>query len=215
MQGEIDYWDNFELPPLATHTGQVRQVGQGYLYHYQKPEFQPQIKFPMVESGGCISFDFSATELIAPANRPNCDTIMYGYYVGNNLKVIKYFVDWRSYQKQIESNYEPMMTVGSWEQTETSGSSSPQGYFYTTDFDFREVFSPVVTTTTIKGEDKGFDSKPFFSFVHFFAMSGNLWRNRYYTHLIKTNRTKSEAINLSVCIPYLTRNSALLAKKIQ
>ncbi|WP_291345678.1 MULTISPECIES: hypothetical protein [unclassified Acinetobacter] len=210
-QNDVNYWDNLELEPIASLNGNISQVAKGFLYHNAKPEFQPQIKFPVVEMGGCVSFDFGAYAV--PKDKPNCDTIMHGYYVGNNLKVIKYFVDWRGYQKQIESNYEPMMTVGSWEQTETSGSSSPQGYFYTTDFDFREVFSPVVTTTTIKGEDKGFDSKPFFSFVHFYAMSGDLWRNRYYTHLTKTNRTESEAINLAICIPYLTRNSAALAKK--
>lgn len=208
---DVDYWDNLELDPIAILNGNISQVAKGFLYHNAKPEFQPQIKFPVVEMSGCISFDFGA--YMVPEQKPNCDTIMYGYYVGNNLKVVKYFVDWRGYQKQIESDYEPMMTVGSWRQTESSGSSSPQGYFYSTDFDFREVFSPIVTTTTIKGEDKGFDSKPFFGFVHFFAMSGDLWRNRYYTHLTKTNRTESEAINLAVCIPYLTRNSMLLAKK--
>lgn len=210
-QNDVDYWDNLELDPIAILNGNISQVAKGFLYHNAKPKFQPQIKFPVVEMGGCISFDFGAYTI--PKQKPNCDTIMYGYYVGNNLKVIKYFVDWRGYQKQIESDYEPMMTVGSWRQTEILGNSSIQGHFYTTDFDFREVFSPVVTTTTIKGEDKGFDSKPFFSFDHFFWRPGTLWRNRYYTHLTKTNRTESEAINLAVCIPYLTRNSMLLAKK--
>ncbi|WP_111883809.1 hypothetical protein [Acinetobacter sp. CFCC 11171] len=208
---DVRYWDNLELEPIASLHGNISQVAKGFLYHNAKPKFQPQIKFPMVEIGGCISFDFGASAV--PKQKPNCDTIMYGYYVGNSLKVIKYFVDWRGYQKQIESNYEPMMTVGSWEQTESSGSSSPQGYFYTTDFDFREVFTPVVTTTTIKGEDKGFDSKPFFSFDAPFWRPGTLWRNRYYTHLTKSNRTESEAINIAICIPYLTRNTALLAKK--
>lgn len=208
---DVRYWDNLELEPIASLRGNISQVAKGFLYHHAKPEFQPQIKFPMVEMGGCISFDFGAYTV--PKQKPNCDTIMYGYYVGNNLKVIKYFVDWRGYQKQIESNYEPMMTVGSWEQTESSGSSSPQGYFYTTDFDFREVFSPVVTTTTIKGEDKGFDSQPFFSFDAYFWRPGTLWRNRYYTHLTHTNQTQYDAVGLAVCIPYLTRNSMLLAKK--
>jgi len=210
-QNDVDYWDNLELEPIAILNGNISQVAKGFLYHHAKPELQPQIKFPVVEIGGCISFDFGA--YMVPEQKPNCDTIMYGYYVGNNLKVIKYFADWRGYQKQIESDYEPMMTVGSWQQTESSGSSSPQGSFYTTDFDFREVFSPVVTTTTIKGEDKGFDSQPFFSFDDFFWKPGSIWRNRYYTHLIKTNRTESEAVNLAICIPYLTRNSAVLAKK--
>lgn len=208
---DVDYWDNLEVDPIANLTGNVTKVGSGSLYHGAKPKFQPQIKFPMVEMGGCISFDFSAFD--KPAVLPNCDTIMYGYYVDDSLKVIKYFADWRSYKKQIESNYEPMMTAGSWQQIETTGSSSPQGHFYTSDFDFREVFSPVVTTTTIKGDDKGFDSTPWFEYAVFFAMRGLMWRNRYYTHLTKSNRTEYEAINIAVCIPYLMRNAAILAQK--
>lgn len=208
---DVDYWDNLEVDPIANLIGNVAQVGSGPLYHTAKPKFQPQIKFPMVGIGGCVSFDFSALD--KPAVLPNCDTIMYGYYVDDSLKVIKYFAEWRSYIKQIESNYEPVMTAGSWQQIETTGSSSPQGNFYTTDFDFREVFSPVVTTTTIQGDDKGFDSKPFFEFDAFFVKSGSLWRNRYYTHLTKSNRTEYEAINIAVCLPYLTRNAAILAKR--
>lgn len=208
---DIDYWDNLEIEPIATLNGRINQVGEGFLYHPAKPEFQPQIKFPIVEMGGCISFDFGAFSV--PQNRPNCDTIMFGYYIENSLKVVKYFVDWRSYTKQIESDFEPVMTVGSWKQVETIGQSSPQGYFYTTDFDFREIFSPVVTTTSIKGEDQGFDSKPFFEFDAFFARPGTLWRHRYYTHLSKTTRTEHESIKLGVCIPYLNRNAILLAKQ--
>ena len=212
-QTEVDYWDNLELEPIALLKGRVTQVSKGHLYHNAQPKNQPQIKFPFVEMGGCISFDFGATQPVAPDRRPNCDTIMYGYYAGNSLKVVKYFMDWRSYTRQIEGNFEPVMTVGSWQQTEISGNSSPQGHFYTSDFDFREVFSPTVITTTIKGEDKGFDSKPFFAFDAFFARPGTLWRNRYYTHLTKSNTTKSEGIGLAVCIPYLNRNAAILAKK--
>ncbi|MFW2076585.1 hypothetical protein ACG94X_02475 [Acinetobacter sp. ULE_I010] len=208
---DVDYWDNLEVTPIANLNGNIAQVGIGPLYHNAKPKFQPQIKFPMVEMGGCISFDFGSFS--TPVVKPNCDTIMYGYYVEDSLKVVKYFADWRSYIKKIESDYEPVMTVGSWQQVETTGSSSPQGYFYTTDFDFREVFSPVVTTTTIKGTDKGFDSKPFFSFDAFFWKPGTIWRNRYYTHLTKSNRTENEAINIAICIPYLMRNAAILAKK--
>lgn len=207
---DVDYWNNLELGPIAHLSGNMNEVAQGYLYHDAKPKNQPQIKFPWVEVNGCVSFDFSA--YTTPVEKPNCDTIMYGYYNGDNLKVIKYFVDWRSYIKDVQSDFETVMTVGSWQQIETTGNSSPQGHFYTTDLDFREVFSPNVTTTTIKGEDKGFDSKPFFSFDYFFAMPGSIWRNRYYTHLSKSNTIRSEAISLGICIPYFNRDSAILAK---
>lgn len=210
---EILYWDNLELDPIANHNGSVRQVGKGALYHNAKPAFQPQIKFPNVFMGGCVSFDFGSDLPIAADKRPNCDTIMYGYYVGDSLKVVKYFVDWRSYNRQVESNFEPVMTVGSWEKIETTGGTSPQGYFYTSDLDFREIFSPKVITTTIKGEDKGFDSKPWFAYAVPFAMRGTLWRNRYYTHKTLSTTTTHEAIALGLCIPYLCRDAVIVAKK--
>lgn len=210
---EVDWWDNLELEPIAVLNGNVNKIGEGFLYHNADPEFQPQIKFPIVEMGGCISFDFGPLKPVASERRPNCDTIMFGYYIGNSLKVVKYFVDWRSYIRKTEGNFEPVMIVGSWEQTEYIGSSSPQGYFYTTDLDLREVYSPTEVRTTIKGEDKGYDTQPHFSFIHYYAMQGTLWRNRYYTHLTKTDRSSSESISLGVCIPYLCRNVVLVAEK--
>ena len=64
------------------------------------------------------------------------------------------------------------MTVGSWEERAYEGSSSIQGYFYTSDLDFRDTVAPVETYTKIKGEDKGFDSIPFFEFRAFFRCRG-------------------------------------------
>ena len=52
------YWDNLELEPIAILKGKVSRIAHGYLYHYQKQKFQPQIKFPVVEVNGCVSFDF-------------------------------------------------------------------------------------------------------------------------------------------------------------
>ncbi len=212
---EVDYWDNLELEPIAQLSGNLSLISKGYLYHYAKPESQPQIKFPSVEAGGCVSFDFSPTsrEDIPQGYIVKCDTIMFAYFVENSIKVIKYFLDTRSYYQDEESNFEPSMTVGSWSKTERMGASSVQGHFYTTDFDFRETFSPSITTTTIKGEDRGFDNPPYFEFEDIFSMQGSVWRNRYYTHLTKTDTTDREAIHLGVCIPFFCRNSVILAKE--
>lgn len=210
---DVDYWDNLELEPIALLKGNVVKAAKGYLYHFAKPEAQPQIKFPSVEMWGCISFDFSPMNRLSTETIVKCDTTMYGYYVGDTLKVVKYFLDTRWYYENVESDFEPAMTVGTWTEIKESGQKSIWGNFYTTDFDQRDSFAPIITTTKIKGEDKGFDSKPFFSFDEHFAMAGTVWRNRYYTHLTQTDKTEGRSLNLSICIPYLTRNAVILAEK--
>lgn len=212
---EIEWWDQLELDPITSATGRVSKVGEGLLYHPALPEFQPQIKFPVVAAGGCISFDFSSTERIPEDLRPNCDTIMFGYYIGNNLKVVKYFYDMRSYSKEVESDFEKVMAVGSWNEVETSGSSSVQGHFYTSDFDHREILEPYKRETSIVGKDKGYNSTAFSGFNVAFGMQGLIWRNRYYTHLTKTKVSEGAKLELGICIPYLNRNAVLLAKKTE
>lgn len=212
-QNDVDYWDNIELETIASLNGKISKVAKGFLYHNAKPKFQPQIKFPMVEMGGCISFDFSSLSPIPADSIVRCDTIMFGYYIENSLKVVKYFLDTRWYYEDVISDYEPVMTVGEWTKTEESGQKSIWGNFYTTDFDFRNSFAPIITTTKIKGVDKGFDTKPWFSFDYFFSMVGTLWRNRYYTHLTTTDSTEGRSLNIGVCIPYLNRNALILAEQ--
>lgn len=209
-----DYWHNLEMPPIAEHTGSVREVYRGYLYHGAKFQFQPQIKFPEPLMGGCISHDFLPLINGRYKNKyPNSDTIMYAYYIGDSLKVVKYFVNWDSFQRKTVSNYEPYMTVGSWEQTQYSGQSGVQGYFYSSDIDDRRIVSPTEVNTKIVGEDKGYDTKPYFAFDAFFSMAGSMWRNRYFTHKTNTVTTSDETVSLAVCTPYLCRNAVLHASK--
>lgn len=210
---DVDYWDNLELEPIALLKGNVVKVAEGYLYHFAKPKAQPQIKFPSVEMWGCISFDFSPINKISSETIVKCDTTMYGYYVGNALKVVKYFLDTRWHYADVDSDFEPVMTVGQWTKTVESGQKSIWGNFYTTDFDLRDSFAPEITTTKIKGEDKGFDSQPFFSFDAFFWRPGTLWRNRYYTHLTNIDETEGRSLNIGVCIPFLNRNALIVAEK--
>lgn len=212
---DVDYWDNLELDPIAILNGNISQVAKGFLYHNAKPKFQPQIKFPVVEMSGCISFNFSP---LYENNVPDgmivkCDTVMFGYYVGNSLKVVKYFLDTRWHYADVDSDFEPVMTVGQWTKTVESGQKSIWGNFYTTDFDLRDSFAPKITTTKIKGEDKGFDTQPFFEFDYFFSMAGTLWRYRYFTHLTNIDETEGRSLNIGVCIPFLNRNALILAEK--
>lgn len=213
-KSELDYWNRKELEPIAVHGGSVAEVARGYLYHGAKFMYQPQIKFPEPFMGGCVSHDF--LPLINGRYKdkyPNSDTIMFGYYADDELKVVKYFREGGSYKKDIETDFEECMTVGSWTQIVTEGSTQVLGNFYTSDIDDRGEVTDTTTTTNIRGIDRGYDREPSFSFDDFFSMCGSMWRNRYFERQTETFRTEGNWLEVAVCIPYLDRNALIHAKR--
>ncbi|MFH7764603.1 hypothetical protein [Acinetobacter sp. BSP-28] len=210
FEAEVEYWDNYQAQPMANHTGHVKKVYSGYLYHPAKPEFQPQIKFPFFEMDGCISFDFSALESGVSAK---CDTIMYAYYEGDDLKVVKYFYDNRTFNKVVDTDYEEYMIVGKWYMNEYQGDSRISGNFYTTDIDERKETSGTTVETTIEGRDHGYDSKPHFAFDYFGSIGGTMWRNRYFSHLTKSLNIEDRSVVNAILIPMFNRFTVLHAYK--
>jgi hypothetical protein len=210
LDSEIDYWANLETQPISAHTGNVTQTAKGYLLHTAKKG--PQIKFPEPYMGGCVSHDFLPL-INGRGKSVNCDTIMFGYYVGDQLKVVKYFYDPRAYAQDVEDDYEECMIVGSWQRIVTKTPVGLMGNFYTSDFDEREAGATSVEVTNIEGKDMGYDSQPFFGFDAPFWKPGTLWRNRYFTTKVKTKSTEGRNTALAVCIPFLCRNALLHAKK--
>lgn len=211
-----DYWNNLEMEPIADHAGNISEVYRGYLYHGATFRLQPQIKFPEPLINGCISHDF--LPLINGRFKdkyPNSDTIMYAYYIGNEVKAIKYFVDWDNFKQETTGNYETYMRVGNWSKTETVGFTGVQGYFYSSAIDDRRLVAPTVITTKIEGKDLGYDSVPFFAFDDFGSMCGVIWRNRYFTHKTNVETVNGEGLHLAVCVPYFCRNAAIHPKKIE
>lgn len=211
---DVEYWHGLEMKPISKHEGNIVEVSRGWLYHPAKPMFQPQIKFAEPWEGGCISYNFSPLHNGKDKEKyPNSDTIMLAYYIGNEINVVKYFVDWASFERSTVSNFEKYMRAGSWEQTIYSGKTTVQGYFYSSSIDDREVISPTTVTQKITGVDKGYGSKPKFAFDAFNSMCGKLFRDRYYTHLTETVTDAGKILDISICVPYLCRNSIIIAKK--
>ena len=211
-EAEVNYWDNLEVSPIANHSGSVTEVGRGYIYHGASFKYQPQIKFPEPFMGGCVSHDFlPLAEGVIKGPSTKSDTIMFGYYDKDDLKVVKYFRDGGSYQEDIKTDYEECMIVGSWTETVTLTPTAAAGNFYTSDIDERKTMATIEKVTHVVGTDKGYDTQPAFAFDYPFSSTGTLWRSRYFeTRTIETN-TEGKSLAVAICIPYYNRNAVLHA----
>ncbi|ENX57658.1 MULTISPECIES: hypothetical protein [Acinetobacter] len=206
---EVDYWHNLELKPIANHIGSVSRVTSGNLYHPGKnPKGMGALKFPELTGQGCESFPIIEPEYEGPAMK--CDTVVFGSYIEDSLKVIKYFYDERKFTKQEQSTFEDIMIVGSWDKTTTTGLTGLMGKFYTSDFDDRQESPDVTTYTHIEGRDLGYGN-PAYQTPPLLFMDGSLSRSRYYTHKIKTKTTSQYSLQNAVCVPAFNRDGWLYA----
>lgn len=210
---DVDYWDNYELEPIAKHTGSVSKVTQGNVYHPGKnpmADASGGLKFPELTGVGCQSF-----QLINPLYdgvAVKCDTVVFGCYIEDSLRVIKYFYDERNFLKNEQSTFEDVMIVGSWEKASTTGVTGLMGKFYTSDFDDRQETTDITTYTKITGRDLGYGN-PAYQTPPLFLTHGILSRSRFYTHLTETKTTRSFSLENGVCVPVFNRDCVLYAYK--
>lgn len=211
---EREYWENLKVRPIASASAQFSETFAGYLYSPNKRRVQPQIKFPEPYLGGCISHDFSPLEYGKQYdNEPDMDVPVFMYFIGDDLKTVKYFKDFNGFYEEEDGNFEDVMIVGSWWRRKIEGSSSLYGNFYTTDIDNRKDLPPTVEETKIVGRDLGYDHTPFFSFDAFFWKPGTIWRNRYYSHDSEIVKKHGSSYINAVCVPFFMRNAVLYAEK--
>lgn len=206
---DLDYWENLELPPIAAHQGRVSRVASGPFYWPSKvPQSCRLLKFPELTGQGCESFLHISPDYAGGAVR--CDTVVFGCYVEDQLRVIKYFIDERQFQQETRSTFEQYMIVGQWEKTETSGMSGLMGHFYTTDFDDRQEQPPVSVHTNIIGTDMGYGQPAYHTPGVLFCV-GSLSRTRYYMHRTKVSTTQSFSIDVATLVPVFERDCLLYA----
>ena len=216
-QAELEYWMDYEAQPIAMGwCSQFQMDSEGILWAPGEPKRQPQIKFPepAADPQGCYSFDFGRLEGSAPPHpEPKSDTIMHAYFVGDDMKVVKYFRDTTEVAVGVERNYDEgdVLTVGTWEETIAYTPLGLQGNFYTTDFDEREWSATHFKYTKTTGKDLGYDAIPRFKQDYIFSTGGRIWRNRYVQYDVKSIEVKTQSSRVAICVPYYAPHAALHA----
>lgn len=210
-RADVDYWDNLEMAPIATHGGSLRRVAAGPIYYPGKnPESMGHLKFPSLDGKGCASFPLVSPDYNGPAVKS--DTVIFGCYVADELKVLKYFFDPRKFRMETVSSFEDVMIVGAWEKTTTIGESVLTGLFYTSDFDDRQEVPPTVIHTTLKGIDLGFGGPAFLSPATPLRV-GAVYRFRYYAHHTRETTTEGFGNYVAALVPVFERDALLYAYK--
>lgn len=239
---EVDYWNDLELDPIASHAGVLNKVGEGYLYYnedylktntasdalvddssqilsYTSTEFvdnlkkialnatklysKPLIRFPKLDKES--EFE-EFTFLPAPTERKNCDTIIFGYFVGDDLKVVKYFIEWDEYDKAIVINsFNDRMEIGEFKREVTYTPPNPQGFFYTADLDLRNDSYQYKITENYQGVYKGTSGV--------WETGSFIYRAEIFDSTIIVEMEAYSCFDIGVTIPYFTRNNCIFAKE--
>lgn len=201
--GEVDYWDDYKCDPIAVHKGHATCSREGYLFNGAR------LKLPEPLMGGLVSMSFAPLEIPEGGlDVPLIDTVVYAYYQGDNLKVIKNFHDERKIIKEIEGNFEDDMIIGNWEQTEYVGQTGLVGEFYSSDFDDRQEISPIEINTKLEGRDLGY-STPYATYHALFQAMGTMSRWRCYSHKEMKTFKYDKTVAQCFLVPYGSRNGVI------
>lgn len=207
---DVDYWDALELAPIAFHEGSCNQVSRGWIY----PGVHPQFKLPEPAYRGCISHStIGLYDVKQPDKYPKCDTILFGYYIGDDLKVIKYFRDDRESETREVSNFEECMTVGSWEKRVYHAPPRMLGSLYTTDFDERKEVAEEWTDTKVWGVDLGYTNASLYMVGSVFSYEFRVERRRYFGRTTHVTRRYQAGLETYCYVPYMMRNAAVYGCK--
>jgi len=204
-EGEVNYWDGVEIAPITNGRAICAQATKGNMYSKGLANF----KIPEPFLGGCISH---SVQYLYPDAKSGgrSDTVLYGYYLGDDLKVIKYFADSRTFNAKVEGNFEDCMTVGQWEQTERTSPSYIATNLYTTDYDEREEIAESYKITKIKGEDLGYPEAPEIRQIgSVFSMHFELNRRRYFSRVTNVKTYSNESKSVYSCVPFYMRAASL------
>lgn len=153
--------DALVLSPIAAVSGSVGKAHEGVLFWPGREG--PQFKFYEPLMGELVSHDFRPAEGYQSSGNINCNTIMYVFFSGEELKYVRFYngvgesISETSYTEPDDG----CKFVGEWSTIIRSGDTSVYPFFYTSDIDHREEFSETESIIKSNGTDMGFTSVRF------------------------------------------------------
>lgn len=204
LAGSIDADDLFEaldaatVPPMATADGNLWLETSGPLYKLGRTS-QYNLKFPSPELGYLVSFDMRP---VGNARAVHCDTDVHVFYVGNELKIVRFFNDPRSaVPAAVSDDSDGCQLVGKFTRTVQAGSLSIPTCVYSADFDDRREVVGNRSVTLTSGVDIGYCS---ISVVDDITdpVFGNATRQKRFKRNIDTQAWSGEGVDSVMVVPF-------------
>lgn len=201
------------VSPLATGGASISKVSEGFLYGYPKVLVQRNnnMKFPALPLDYLKSHDMRPWDEDVP--HPGlCDTTMFVFFAGNELKWVKFFWDGREIPFRNEDNYEQCMFIGEWERHEEAEEKRIPMMFYSNDLDHREEIAGFERHTHIKSEDLGYYLCEVVDGLGWFKHAGTVKRRKRFLRMTDTKTTTARTIRTGIGIPIGEREGYYYAK---
>ena len=193
--------DEITMDPIATATSRLQLQSSGYLFW--RFRLQTHMKFPSPELGYLLSFDMHPQfGFNAPPER--CDTTVFVFFRGMELKYVRYFYDPNAVVPDIDENdFEPCMYQGSWTST-FEGERAIPAMMYSNDFDHREERGASLSTTRIRGAGMGISAQSCADSL-IFPPHASCTQRRRFSREVHTVNESGRSLASTISVPFYDR----------
>lgn len=198
-----EYMDRLTVSPPASGHGSLSKVSEGFLWFspLAMQNYGNIIRFPETALGYLVSHDMRPGDEHAPAPEL-CDTTMFVFFAGNELKWVKFFWDMGpGAEPESESNYEDCMYIGRWERRMETGRRRIPLMFYTNDFDDREELPAGTFREAMEGKDLGYSSVTWSDFSVPYSNEGTISRTKRFIRKVEQWEETSPGLQSGVAVP--------------
>ena len=190
-------------PPPGEGNGHLWIAKEGYLYKFGK-KVQYELKFPWPEIGYLVSFDMQP-EQEHVRTIPHCDTDVHVFYVGNELKIVRYFNDSRSYTApSVSDDTDGCELMGVFTRIEETGLLGIPPMVYSTDFDNRKEIVGGRSIRQVNGKSLGY-SDVYVSDDLTYPPRGVLRRRKRFLKTITNEIWSGEGLTSAMVVPFFDR----------
>jgi hypothetical protein len=203
----LDQLQATRIPATATWA-----LARRATFYHPNPVRPPALKIYEPLAEGLVSVTMTRLGGQGFANVPELmDATMYVYFIGNQLKTVKYYWDRvTTLTNTVEDDYEECMLAGNWSRFERRGFTGVPPTFYTADVDPREPYADTEIETTVTGTAEGTTGAvP----TDDFSLPSRSFIVRSWTFMMKTDELTRDgaARRGAVCVPQFAREGVLVA----
>lgn len=147
--------DDIVVPPVAAGTASQYKLDEGAIYFAARRSPVFKVYEPML--GELVSMDFRPEPIIRSFPGLRCNTTLYVYFSGMELRKAKfYLVPGESYSSSESFGEQECQYAGTWGYRAESGNKTVYPFFYTSEIDTREPVPASRSYSTSTGVDIGY-----------------------------------------------------------